>query len=135
MFFIESINYCFKIQSIDTFFRIQYGGKIQLPSLNKLNDFFLSSITGETATKEIHLQNAPEQSPETLAPRQVAPSDSILEEAEDDEEHKTQNASSSSCQSDGFKIPASPVSIAFMYILNWKFSYVMLFFHLNLLQL
>lgn len=88
----------------------------------KLNDIFLyffSSLTGETATKEIHLQNAPEQSPETLAPRQVAPSDSILEEAEEDEEHKTQNASPSSCQSDGFKIPVAPVSIAFMYI--WSF--------------
>lgn len=72
---------------------------------------FFSSVTGETATKEIHLQNAPEQSPETLAPRQVAPSDSILEEAEEDEEHKIQNASSSSSQSDGFKIPAAPVSI------------------------
>lgn len=86
---------------------------------SKLNDIFLyffSSVTGETATKEIHLQNAPEQSPETLAPRQVAPSDSILEEAEDDEEHKTPNASPSFCQSDGFKIPAAPVSTAFMHI-------------------
>lgn len=97
------------------FLCIQCECYIYLPSLFKLNDIFLSSITGETATKEIHLQNAPEQSPETLAPRQVAPSDSILEEAEDDEEHKTQNASSSSCQSDGFKIPATPVSISFMY--------------------
>lgn len=58
---------------------------------------------------EIHLQNAPDQSPEVLAPRQVAPSDSILEESEEDDEHKPQN--SPSPQNDVFKIPAVPVSI------------------------
>lgn len=86
------------------------SAKVSMPGQLK------NSVTGETATKEIHLQNAPEQTPEVLAPRQVAPSDSILEEAEDDDEHKAQNLSSA--ENDVFKVPAAPSTQAAKYV--WR---------------
>lgn len=96
---------------------------------------FFSSVTGETATKDIHLQPSSEQAAaEILAPRQVPPSDSILEEAEEDEEHKAQNASTNVEQSDTFKIPNS-VSIGIAYetektiTISYFYKYIFMDYH------
>ncbi|GFQ72732.1 protein phosphatase methylesterase 1 [Trichonephila clavata] len=80
------------------------SAKVSMPGQLK------NSATGETATKEIHLQQSNDQAAvDVLAPRQVPPSDSILEEAEEDEEHKAQNAANANTgQPSVFKIPTSP---------------------------
>ncbi|KAF8783308.1 Protein phosphatase methylesterase 1 like protein [Argiope bruennichi] len=83
------------------------SAKVSMPGQLK------NSVTGETATKDIHLQPSNEQAAaDILAPRQVPPSDSILEEAEEDEEHKAQNASADAEPSSAFKIPNSPAPSA-----------------------
>ncbi|GFT42906.1 protein phosphatase methylesterase 1, partial [Nephila pilipes] len=80
------------------------SAKVSMPGQLK------NSATGETATKEIHLQQSNDQATvDVLAPRQVPPSDSILEEAEEDEEHKAQNAANANAgQTNVFKVPSSP---------------------------
>ncbi|GIY81906.1 hypothetical protein CDAR_43352 [Caerostris darwini] len=88
------------------------SAKVSMPGQLK------NSASNETATKDIHLQTSNEQATDdVLAPRQVPPSDSILEEAEEDDEQKIQNTSVNENQNNTFKIPSSP-SISPKYV--WR---------------
>ncbi|XP_054717234.1 protein phosphatase methylesterase 1-like [Uloborus diversus] len=84
------------------------SAKVSMPGQLK------NSATDEPATKDIHLQNSSEQANiDVLAPRQVAPSDSILEEGEEDDEHKSPATSQTA-----FKVPNSPPSLTPKYV--WR---------------
>ncbi|XP_015925816.1 protein phosphatase methylesterase 1 isoform X2 [Parasteatoda tepidariorum] len=87
------------------------SAKVSMPGQLK------NSLTGNPATKEIHLQTSAEQAAiDVLAPRQVAPSDSIMEEAEEDEEHKSN--STPTVASEDFKIPPNPTAQSAKYV--WR---------------
>ncbi|KFM80894.1 Protein phosphatase methylesterase 1, partial [Stegodyphus mimosarum] len=87
------------------------SAKVSMPGQLK------NSVTGETATKEIHLHSSNDQATiDVLAPRQAPPSDSILEEAEEDDDHKPH--SSPVNLNDGFKVPTSAPSFPSKYV--WR---------------
>ncbi|KAG8171946.1 hypothetical protein JTE90_016984, partial [Oedothorax gibbosus] len=86
------------------------SAKVSMPGQLK------NSVTGETATKEIDAQpTSPEAAVEVLAPRQVPPSDSILEEEEEDQ--KANNTSATPI-TEVFKTPADVPSLTPKYV--WR---------------